>query len=367
MEEMKRSLESSDNEVIQSPIQIGLDDMSEELLEQFVPPPRQNTTPNKPLFLQELPVIHINEGIEPPWKSHEEYEALLYYSSQPYISHYKRLFKTGYVKNKTVLVIRCGFGKVALLAQKYGARKVVAIDDRPVWKFFKNVIEKMSLTGIIVENKTAGEVRERFDIIICDWMGINLYYDSLLNEIIKCKRLLRNNGEIIPSIGRCYICGIGGLEYVDEKYDFWKNVYGYDMSILVKNVVCTAYIDYIDESKVITNHCLLYSVNSMTIQEIVKRTVTFKLSLKRPIPLVGFCTYFEADISNHRISTGPGTQTVWRQCCYLCPSPLNKCKIDDVIEGKFKMFQRETNQRWVVIIQYNCEKRGYSGKYQYEF
>ncbi|ELP84604.1 HNRNP arginine N-methyltransferase, putative, partial [Entamoeba invadens IP1] len=264
-----------------------------------------------------------------------------------------------------VLVVQCGFGKLALLAKKYKARYVKAIDTRTIAQFFRHVVDELKV-DIVVEQTSISEVKEKYDIIICDWMGINLYYDSLLSEMLIAKTKLKKCGEILPSGGKCYICGVTEINYVDEQYEFWKDVYGFDMSIMLKGVVCTAYIDNIDESKVITSKHLLYGVdlNDFEEENLTPRTVKFSITLKRQMPLVGFCTYFDCDVKNKKISSAPGKKTTWKQCCYLCPSPMNG-KIDDVITGRFKMLRKKG--RWMVQIQYECKKRQFEGTFPYVF
>ena len=314
-----------------------------------------------------IPTIHEEEETIQPWKTTEEYETMVYFSSQEYCSNYERLFKTGFVRNKQVLILRCGFGKVALLAKQYGASAVVAIDDRPVADFFKQVIKKMHYDNVIVERTTVDYVQDNFDVIICDWVGVNIIYDSSMREVIKAARLLNEGGMIVPNEASCYICGIGGMNYVEEKYHFWQNIYGYDMSSIVKNVVCTAYIDVIPSNCVVTDSCKLYSFNSSSFVPTERVETTFTITMTKKSKVDGFCTYFDADFVKHTFSTSPGVSSIWKQCCYFLLIPIDVFDIGDVITGKFKMEKRKKDNRWAVTIKYKCDKKNQNGQFEYEF
>ena len=312
----------------------------------------------------------LNEHVTLPWKSNEEYVNLRYFSSKEHVTKYENLFKKGLVEDKEVLVVQCGFGKVALLALEYGAKRVVAIDDRDVWILLKQIVEMKRIKGITVYNKKVSDIDDLFDIIICDWMGINILYDSKINEMIESRRLLKRNGQIVPRIAKCYICGIGDMDFMEEKKDQWSSVYGYNMSSLMGNVSCTAYLDFIDVSKIITKKDFLFQVDIMTIENTKPQNYDFRLQLQREVALGGFCTFFETFWENDRggkMSTAPGSKTYWKQCCYLLTHKMKSYKIDDIIEGKFRMYISQQTKRWAVKLQFDCEKRGFAGRVRFDF
>ncbi|KAL7723006.1 Protein arginine N-methyltransferase [Entamoeba marina] len=318
-------------------------------------------------FLSEIINIEEDDDYINPWHTAEDLNHMLYTSSSTHVHHYEKLFKEGVVDGKSVLVMRSGFGKVALLAKEYGAKKVVALDDRPVCDLFERVIEELQIDGIEVAQKSIKDIKMKFDVILCDWMGINIIYDSLIPEILFSKKLLKAGGSIYPQSAKCFICGIGEMNYVDEKYEFWKSVYGFDMTCMVSDVIQTAYVDVIEKDYVTTGRCELFEISTDSLKTFSSIKTPFKIVVQRKANLDGFCTYFEALLGKHKISTKPGSNTIWKQCCYFFPTPLTKLNCGDVIIGTFSMWKKPRSKRWSVEIYHECDQRGYRGTYEYEF
>ena len=75
------------------------------------------------------------------------------------------------------------------------------------------------------------------DIIISEWMGYALLYECMLESVIRARdKWLRKdgNGMIFPDKATMFIAAIEDAEYMDEKINFWDNVYGFDMTCIKK-------------------------------------------------------------------------------------------------------------------------------------
>ncbi len=76
--------------------------------------------------------------------------------------------------------------------------------------------------------------RVQVDIIISEWMGYFLLYESMLDTVLYCRdKWLKRGGLILPDKATMYLCAIEDEEYRKEKIDYWDNVYGFDFSVRV--------------------------------------------------------------------------------------------------------------------------------------
>ena len=72
------------------------------------------------------------------------------------------------------------------------------------------------------------------DIIISEWMGYFLLYESMLDCVLwaRDKYLNKQTGKMLPDRAQLYVAAIEDSEYTNEKKTFWNDVYGFDMSIM---------------------------------------------------------------------------------------------------------------------------------------
>jgi protein arginine N-methyltransferase 1 len=71
------------------------------------------------------------------------------------------------------------------------------------------------------------------DIIISEWMGYFLFYESMLDTVLYARdKWLFPGGLILPDKASLYLCGIEDGDYKNEKIAFWDNVYGFNMSCI---------------------------------------------------------------------------------------------------------------------------------------
>ncbi|KAB1212464.1 putative protein arginine N-methyltransferase 6 [Morella rubra] len=78
------------------------------------------------------------------------------------------------------------------------------------------------------------EIDEEVDVIISEWMGYMLLYESMLGSVITARdRWLKPGGLILPSNATLYMAPITHSDRYSESIDFWRNVYGIDMSAML--------------------------------------------------------------------------------------------------------------------------------------
>merc|ERR1712178_438882 len=106
----------------------------------------------------------------------DEVRTLTYRNSMYYNKH---LFK-----DKVVLDVGCGTGILCMFAAKAGARRVIGIECSSIIDYAEKIVKANGLDKVIslvrgkVEEVTLPEDIGKVDIIISEWMGYCLFYES---------------------------------------------------------------------------------------------------------------------------------------------------------------------------------------------
>ena len=150
-------------------------------------------------------------------------------------------------KDKIVLDVGCGTGILSMFAAKAGAKKVYAVDAADIVHQARSIISANGLSGTIevIHGKMEEVVvPEKVDIIISEWMGYFLLFESMLPSVLYARdkylrappsadQPLASATGVYPDRAIMYLSGIETSRARREKVDWWSNVYGFDMSCLV--------------------------------------------------------------------------------------------------------------------------------------
>ncbi|XP_004409951.1 PREDICTED: protein arginine N-methyltransferase 1 isoform X4 [Odobenus rosmarus divergens] len=110
----------------------------------------------------------------------DEVRTLTYRNS---MFHNRHLFK-----DKVVLDVGSGTGILCMFAAKAGARKVIGIECSSISDYAVKIVKANKLDHVVTIIK--GKVEEvelpveKVDIIISEWMGYCLFYESMLNTVL---------------------------------------------------------------------------------------------------------------------------------------------------------------------------------------
>lgn len=90
------------------------------------------------------------------------------------------------------------------------------------------------------------------DIIISEWMGYCLFYESMLDTVLYARdKWLKPDGLMFPDRATLFVCAIEDRQYKDEKINWWDDVYGFDMSSIRKVAISEPLVDVVDPKQVI--------------------------------------------------------------------------------------------------------------------
>ncbi|KAG8736554.1 hypothetical protein FRC10_009195 [Ceratobasidium sp. 414] len=153
-------------------------------------------------------------------------------------------------KGAIVMDVGCGSGILSMIAARAGARKVFAIEASGVAVKAEQNFKDNGYEDIItlirgkVENITLPEGFTHVDVIISEWMGYALLYESMLDSVLYARdKYLRAGGLMAPSQCRIMANLVEVPSVIKENVTFWDNVYGFKMSSMAKEVYDDALIE----------------------------------------------------------------------------------------------------------------------------
>ena len=178
-------------------------------------------------------------------------------------------------KDKIVLDIGCGTGILSIFAARAGAKHVYAVDNAEIALFAREIVKENGLSDKITVLK--GKIEEidfpfgegGVDIIISEWMGYFLLYESMLDCVLwaRDKYLNKKTGKILPDRAQVFVAAIEDSEYMGDKVNFWKNVYGVNMSIMSKGVFTDPMVDTVPSNNVMSDSCCVLDINLVTMKQ----------------------------------------------------------------------------------------------------
>eukprot|EP00127_Corallochytrium_limacisporum_P001379 Clim_evm1s55 gene=Clim_evmTU1s55 len=258
-------------------------------------------------------------------------------------------------KDKVVLDIGCGTGILCMFAAKAGAKHVYGVD---MARIITKAREIVSLNGF--EDKVTliqGKVEEiqlpveKVDIIISEWMGYALFYESMLDTVLYARdKWLADDGLLYPSSCRLYFSAIEDAEYKESKIEWWDNVYGFDYSPLKQQVLQEPLVDVVDSNQVCTDQDMIFECDIHKVKkEDLSFTVPWKLTAKRNDYIHAWVLYFDTWFNDcHKpifFTTSPHyTDTHWKQTVFYMPEVLTIRK-GETVSGTLECKPNEKNHR----------------------
>ncbi|KAI9227268.1 MAG: S-adenosyl-L-methionine-dependent methyltransferase [Piptocephalis tieghemiana] len=270
------------------------------------------------------------------------------YRNAIYLS--KHLFK-----DKIVLDVGCGTGILSMFAASCGAKHVYGVDMSNIIDQARIIVADNNLSDRITLIK--GKVEEvelpvkEVDIIISEWMGYFLLYESMLDTVLVARdRWLAKDGLIFPDKAVMHVATIEDGQYREEKIDFWDNVYGFKMSSIREAALKEPLVDVVEASNVNSTSSAFKEIDILTVKkEDLSFTAPFRINSTRDDYVHAFIAWFDIVFSAcHKpiqFSTGPAAKyTHWKQTVFYTPDAL-LVETGDVIEGTITCKPNTENPR----------------------
>ncbi|KAF8669666.1 Methyltransferase [Rhizoctonia solani] len=204
-------------------------------------------------------------------------------------------------KDAVVMDVGCGTGILSMFAARAGARKVFAIEASGVGVKAEQNFKDNGYEDIItlirgkVENISLPDGYTHVDVIISEWMGYSLLYESMLDSVLFARdKFLRAGGLMAPSQCRIMANLVEVPSVIKENVTFWDNVYGFNMSSMAKEVYDDALIEVVSADAVLTNDEL---IKDIPIQRVTSKNLDFSspfvLTATRPGKAHALLLYFD--------------------------------------------------------------------------
>ncbi|XP_039123404.1 protein arginine N-methyltransferase PRMT10-like [Dioscorea cayenensis subsp. rotundata] len=167
-------------------------------------------------------------------------------------AYYYAVFENpNHFRDKVVLDVGTGSGILAIWCAQAGAKKVYAIEAMKMSERVRDVVKANNVDDVVEVIEGSMEdvlLPEKVDVIISEWMGYFLLYESMFDSVIFARdRWLKPDVVMYPSHARMWIgpirSGLSKQQWnefenaMSHWHDFaneMKSQYGVDMNVLLK-------------------------------------------------------------------------------------------------------------------------------------
>uniref|UniRef100_A0A8D0H4Z3 type I protein arginine methyltransferase n=1 Tax=Sphenodon punctatus TaxID=8508 RepID=A0A8D0H4Z3_SPHPU len=246
-------------------------------------------------------------------------------------------------KDKVVLDVGCGTGILSMFAAKAGAKKVIGVDQYDIVYQAMDIIRLNKLEDTITLVK--GRIEEvdlpveKVDIVISEWMGYFLLFESMLDSVIYAKdKYLAEGGSVYPDICTISLVAVGDKNKHSDRLAFWDDVYGFNMSCMKKAVIPEAVVEVLNPGMLISEACVIKHIDCHTAS----------------LPDLEFASDFTLTITEDTVctvwfSTGPQfMKTHWKQTVFLLENPIS-LKRGEPLKGRITVRKNRKDPRSLII------------------
>jgi protein arginine N-methyltransferase 1 len=257
-------------------------------------------------------------------------------------------------EGKVVLDVGTGTGILALLAAKCGARKVYAVERGAMAEYATAIVARNGFADrieVIPRAIEDVEIPEPVDIILSDWMGYCLFFETMLPSVIFARdRFMRPGGTMFPSRAKLFMIGIEDREYRAEKIGFWDDVYGFSYNSVKKWALVEPLVEACPVERIITETSQILDVDLNTVTvEMLNLDCSFVLIPTKSESLDAFAVWFDVLFEGPQktvtLSTSPRDPgTRWYQSIFYLETPI-AVTAGTPVRGRFHMELNIANPR----------------------
>ncbi|KAG6866179.1 hypothetical protein C0991_007729 [Blastosporella zonata] len=220
-------------------------------------------------------------------------------------------------RDAVVLDVGCGTGILSLFAARSGAKRVIAVDASDIAERAARIVKANGVEDVVtvvrgkVEEITLPDDIKQVDIIISEWMGYALLYESMLDSVLHARdRFLRPGGVMAPSQCKMMLSLCDATEIFKDRIGL-----GFDLSTMAEELYDEAVVDVVGPNTLLSEPV---AVKDLLLGEITTRQLDFSSTFtlistaERRTKVNSFILYFDTffTITGHPIPEGTDVKLV---------------------------------------------------------
>jgi len=267
------------------------------------------------------------------------------------------------IHGKVVADIGAGTGILSVFCVHAGAKKVYAIEGSSMAVQAKNVVEENGMQDRIevISGKVEDiELPEKVDIIVSEWMGYFLLYETMLPSVLHARdKWLKEDGLMLPSQATLFLAPYADPGEFEERVSFWQDVesrYKVKMSCLSSvsrtDLTKHVHVQPVNGEDVVAKpveicHLDLKDVCTATLKNVES---DFEFKCYGCNRVYGFTAWFTVTFPGGTVlSTSPDQRgTHWQQCVLYFDEPITVVQ-DTCIKGNISLQPNKTYNRHMDI------------------
>jgi protein arginine N-methyltransferase 1 len=278
--------------------------------------------------------------------------------------------------DSVVLDIGTGAGMHALLACKFGARKVYAVEPNEAIHLAKELAQENGFAGrieFIQAVSTDVTLPEKADVIVSDLRGVLPLYGGHIPAIIDARgRHLAPGGGLIPKCDTVWVSLVESAKVYKELIGAWDTPYGLAMEA-AKEIVLNSWVeentDAFGKRNLLMEPQIWAVLDYASIEnpDVISKNLTQKAT--RDGRAHGLLLWFDAEIAEGiYIHNGPGAAkaaTVYGCAFFPLLEPVPITKGDTItLRVQADLVEDEYNWRWHTRIQSSDDPQTIKADYQ---
>ncbi|XP_061526089.1 protein arginine N-methyltransferase 3 isoform X3 [Phycodurus eques] len=261
---------------------------------------------------------------------------------------------------KVVLDVGCGTCILSMFAARAGAKKVIAVDQSEIIYLAMDIVRSNKLEDKITLLK--GRIEdislpvEKVDIIISEWMGYFLLFESMLDSVLVARDLyLDEDGSVYPDVCNISLAAVGDKQKHEECIAFWDDVYGFNMSCMKKVVVPEAVVQVLNADSLISEPTVIQTIDcNRVLHSELEFAADFCLKITNTTDCTAIVGYFDVFFDKGcrnkvMFSTGPQvTKTHWKQTIFQLERPFT-VQAGEELQGKITVRKNKKDPRSLLV------------------